>query len=219
LQDPSSSACIYIAKEHIWQMKHFGINSNPHRRMSGRSLLLVLHLLFLPVPLPLPFPFRFSRRHLPRSAHLQGTNIWEMQFEHFSATKKRQTMLEKRGDKHAAELMLDKHVAFPPIHKWPCHVQRSQVWKFKDKLDCACGRCCCCFGVCLLVVLIVLLLFDRFTPWAMRCFKMTGEEWVLLKDENKGISFLQTLSLERISKQRIRSRVVETAAQGTQALN
>lgn len=55
---------------------------------------------------------RFFRRHLPPSAHLQGTNIWEMQFEHFSATKKRQTMLEKRGDKHVAELMLDKHVAF-----------------------------------------------------------------------------------------------------------
>lgn len=151
-------------------MKHFSINSELHWRMSGRSLLLARSLLFLPVffiflpvPHPLPFLFRFSRRHLPTSAHLRGTNIWEMQFEHFSATKKRQTMLEKRGDKHAAELMLDKHVAFSPIHKWPCYVQRSQVWKFKDKLDCARGRCCC-FWVCLLVVLVSLLLFDRSPP-------------------------------------------------------
>lgn len=103
-------------------------------------------------------------------------------------------MLEKRGDKHAAELMLDKHVAFPPIHKWPCHVQRSQVWKFKDKLDCARGRCCC-FWVCLLVVLVSLLLFDRFAPSGIRYFKMTGEGWVFLKDKNKGISPHQTLSL------------------------
>lgn len=46
-------------------MKHFGINSAPHWSMSGRSLLLVLALLFFfchffpssffPVPLPLPF--------------------------------------------------------------------------------------------------------------------------------------------------------------------
>lgn len=195
---------------HIWQMKHFGINSAPHWRMSGRSFSLALSLLCLSFflhlsssPSSLPF-FAFSRRHLPTSAHLQGTNIWEMQFEHFSATKKRQTMLEKRGDKHAAELMLDKHVAFSPIHKWPCHVQRSQVWKFKDKLDCARGRCCC-FWVCLLVVLVSLLLFDRFAPWGMRSFKMTGEGWVLLKDENKGISLHQMLSLEEeISKQRSR---------------
>lgn len=103
-------------------MKHLGTNSSLHQKTSGRSLSLSVFFfpfMFLPVPLPLPFPFRFSRRHLPPSAHLQGTNIWEMQFEHFSATKRRQTMLEKRGDKHAAELMLDKHVAFPPIHKWP----------------------------------------------------------------------------------------------------
>lgn len=144
-----------------------------------------------------PSSFRFSRRHLPPSAHLQGTNIWEMQFEHFSTTKKWQTMLEKRGDKHVAELMLDKHVAFPPIHKWPCYVQRSQVWKFKDKLDCACG-CCCCFWVCLLVVFVSLPLF---TPWRIWSFKMTGEGWMLLK-ENKGISLHQILSLEEeISKQ------------------
>lgn len=61
-----------------------------------------------------------------------------------------------------AELMLDKHVALTPIHKWPCHVQRSQVWKFKDKLDCACGRCCCLW-VCLLTVL-VSLWFNGFIP-------------------------------------------------------
>lgn len=128
--------------------------------MSGRSLLRAGSLLILPFFLylsssssPLPFSL-FSRRHLPTSAHLQGTNIWEMQFEHFSATKERQTMLEKRGDKHAADLMLDKHVALPPIHKWPCDVRRSQVWKFKDKLDCACGRCCCLFAwrACLSIV-------------------------------------------------------------------
>ncbi len=165
------------------------------------SLSVSFLFIFLPVPLPLPILFRFSRRHLPTSAHLQGTNIWEMQFEHFSATKRRQTMLEKRGDKHTAELMLDKHVAFPPIHKWPCHVRHSQVWKFKDKLDCARGRCCC-FWVCLLVVLVSLLLFDRFAPWGIRGFKMTGEGWVLLKDENEGISLHQTLSLGKISKQK-----------------
>lgn len=112
----------------------------------------------------------FPRRHLPPSAHLQGTNIWEMQFEHFGAAKKRQTMLEKRGDKHAAELMLDKHVALPPIHKWSCDVQRSQVWKFKDKLDCARGYRCC-FWVCLLVVLVSPLLSDGFPPRRMRPFK------------------------------------------------
>lgn len=116
---------------------------------------------------------------------------------------------KNEGDKHAAELMLDKHVAFPPIHKWPCHVRRSQVWKFKDKLDCARGRCCC-FWVCLLVVL-VSLLFDRFAPWGMRSFKMTAEGWVLLKDENEGISLHQTLSSEGGEEKNRQSRGVRSA--------
>lgn len=107
----------------------------------------------------------FSLRHLPTSAHTSREPTSEKCNLSISVPqrKDKQCWKKKRGDKHAAELMLDKHVAFPPIHKWPCHVQRSQVWKFKDKLDCACGRCCC-FWVCLLVVLVSLLLFDRFAP-------------------------------------------------------
>lgn len=160
--------------------------------MSGRALLragslfsFCLFFLYLSSSSsPLPFSL-FSRRHLPTSAHLQGTNIWEMQFEHFSATKERQTMLEKRGDKHAADLMLDKHVALPPIHKWPCYVQRSQVWKFKDKLDCACGRCCCLFAwrACLSIV------------WQIHSLRDDRRGMMLLKDENKE-NYLQRLNFE-----------------------
>lgn len=168
-------------------MKRSSINSDCG--MSGRSLFLhklslfqlpvFSFFIFLPVPVPLA-PVLY--RHLPMSAHLQGTNIWETQFEHFSGTKGRQTMLEKWGDKHIAELMLDKHVALPSIHKRPCHVQRSQVWKFKDKRDGACGPCC--FWVCLLAEL-VSLLFGRFSPWGTSSFKMTVERWLFLRDKNK----------------------------------
>lgn len=105
--------------------------------------------IFLPAPLPLAL---FLYRHLPMSAHLRGTDIWEMQFEHFSGTKGRQTMLEKWGDKHVAESVLDKHVAPPSIHKRPRHVRRSQVWKSKDKPDGARGRCRS--RVCLLAELV-----------------------------------------------------------------
>lgn len=52
----------------------------------------------------------------------------------------------------------------PPIHKRPCHVPRTQVWKFKDKLDCARGRCCC-FLDCLLVF--PSSLFHRLAPPGM----------------------------------------------------
>lgn len=183
-------------------MKRFSINSGC--RMSGRSLftqtpsfptavffVFFFFFIFLPVPLPLAL---FLYRHLPMSAHLQGTNIWEMQFEHFSGTKGRQTMLEKWGDKHIAELMLDKHVALPSIHKWPCHVQRSQVWKSKDKLDGARGRCC--FWVCLLAEL-VSPLFGRFSPWGTSSVKMTAERWLFLRDKTSGNILHQTLSLQR----------------------
>lgn len=103
-------------------------------------------------------------------------------------------MLEKWGDKHIAELMLDKHVALPSIHKWPCHVQRSQVWKSKDKLDGARGRCC--FWVCLLAEL-VSLLFGRFSPWGTSSVKMTAERWLFLRDKTSGNILHQTLSLQR----------------------
>ena len=201
-------------------MKHFGINSA--RRVSGRSLpararlfsfcLFFFLFIFLPVPLPLPFPFfplfpadTCRRAHTSREPTSEKCNL------SISAPQRKDKQCWKNeGDKHAAELMLDKHVAFPPIHKWPCHVRRSQVWKFKDKLDCARGRCCC-FWACLLVVL-VSLLFDRFAPWGMRSFKMTAEGWVLLKDENEGISLHQTLSSEGEKKNKKRqSRGVRSA--------
>lgn len=166
-------------------MKHFSINSECG--MSGRSLLsLSSNCLFFSSSLSF-FQSRllsrwFLYRHLPMSAHLQGSNIWEMQFEHFSGTKGRQTMLEKWGDKHIAELMLDKHVALPSIHKWPCHVRRSQVWKFKDERDGARGPSC--FWACLLAEL-VSLLSGRFSPWGTSSFRMTAETWLFLRDKNK----------------------------------
>lgn len=180
-------------------MKRFSINSGS--RMSGRSLFA--QTLSFPTAVfssslsffqSLFLTALFLYRHLPMSTHLQGTNIWEMQFEHFSGTKGRQTMLEKWGDKHIAELMLDKHVALPSIHKWPCHVQRSQVWKSKDKLDGARGRCC--FWVCLLAEL-VSLLFGRFSPWGMSSVKMTAERWLFLRDKTRGNTLHQTLSPQR----------------------
>lgn len=151
--------------------------------------------IFLPVSLPLPFPFSlFSLRHLPPSAHLQGTNIWEMQFEHFSATKKRQTMLEKRGDKHAAELMLDKHVAFPPIHKWPCHVHaltgveiQGQTWLRPWLLLLFLGLFACRACLCTIV-------------WQICSLKDAALKnhrrgmAALKKDGNEGISLHQLLS-------------------------
>lgn len=99
-------------------MKHFGINS-ARRKTSGRSRfarsLFSAHRspcffysflfssslssfqsrLLSPRAFLAFFFFLLSRRHLPTSGNLQGTNIWEMQFEHLSATKERQTMLEK----------------------------------------------------------------------------------------------------------------------------
>lgn len=58
------------------------LSSFQSRLLSPRAFLAFFFLLL-------------SRRHLPTSGNLQGTNIWEMQFEHLSATKERQTMLEK----------------------------------------------------------------------------------------------------------------------------
>lgn len=203
---PSLSACIYIAKEHIWQMKHFGINS-ARRKTSGRSrfarslfsarrspCFFFIHFYFLLLYLPsspgsslhAPFSLFFfflllSRRHLPTSGNLQGTNIWEMQFEHLSATKERQTMLEKtRG------------INTPPT--W-CWTNMSRCLQFTDGPATASGAHRCgnsrtnliapvvpffflsvCFWVCLLAVF-VLLLSDRSAPSGMRVLKMTA--WLL----------------------------------------
>lgn len=121
----------------------------------SRSLFsFCLSLSFFQCLFPLPFPFSAFPADTCRRAHTSREPTSEKCNLSISAPqrKDKQCWKKNEGDKHAAELMLDKHVALPPIHKWPCHVRRSQVWKFKDKLDCARGRCCC-FWVCLPVVL------------------------------------------------------------------
>lgn len=127
-------------------------------------------------------PRRFLYRHLPMSAHLRGTNIWEMQFEHFGGTKGRQTMLEKWGDKRVAELMPDKHVALPSIHKRPCHVRRSQVWKSKDEREGARGPRRFWASA---PAELVSLLFGRFSPWGTSSFKTTAQRRLFLPDKNR----------------------------------
>lgn len=169
--------------------------------------LFYVFFIFLPVPLPLfAFPADTCRQaHTSREPTSEKCNL------SISAPQRNDKQCWKNeGDKHVAELMLDKHVAFPPIHKWPRYVQRSQVWKFKDKLDCACA-CCCCFWVCLLVVFVSLLLF---TAWRICSFKMTGDGWMLLKG-NGGISLHQTWGLEK----EICKRGVEAANRSNQMLH
>lgn len=185
-------------------MKHFGINSAPHRRMSGRSFLLALPLPFLSFflylsssPSSSPFSFfAFSRRHLPPSAHLQGTNIWETQFEHFSTTKKRQTMLEKRGDKHAPSwcwtnmsrsLQFTNGPATFSTHR--CGNSRTNLIAPMAAVVVSGFVCLSCFS---LYYCLTDLLLEGCGP-----LKWQEKDGMLLKDKNKGISLHHLrLSLE-----------------------
>lgn len=69
-------------------------------------------------------------------------------------------------------------------------------------------------GFVCLSCFVSLLLFDRFAPSGMRSSKMTGEGWVLLKDENKGISLHQTLSLEERISNQVHSELLKQELRG-----
>lgn len=132
--------------------------------------------IFLPVPLPLfAFPADTCRQaHTSREPTSEKCNL------SISAPQRKDKQCWKNeGINTLPSWCWTNMSRSSPTHKWPCYAQRSQVWKFKDKLDCARG-CCCCFSVCLLVVFVSLLLF---TPWRIWSFKMTGEGWMLLKGQ------------------------------------
>lgn len=159
------------------------------------SLLLVLSLLFsvffLSSPLSLslspfqslflsPFLFRFFPSDTCRQAHTSREPTSEKCNLSISAPQRKDKQCWKNeGDKHAAELMLDKHVAFPPIHKWPCHVHALTGVEIQGQTWLRPWFAVVVSGVCLLVVLVSVLLFDRFAPRRMRPFKTTEEGWLL----------------------------------------
>lgn len=111
-------------------MKHLGLNS--HLGTSGRSLFFSV-LIFLPVPLPLPFPdtCRCRRRRRRRACTSREPTSEKCNLSISSATKKRQTMLERRGDKHDAGQTRRVRLQFSQMATFGAH----RCGKFKDELD------------------------------------------------------------------------------------
>lgn len=149
LQAQSSSACIYIAKEHIRP----GINSTARQKMRGRSLALTLPFLSS-YRLSLSFfqslffsPFLFPTDTC-RQAHTSREPASEKCNLSIPAPQRKDKQCWKYdGVNTLPSRCWTNMLRFPSNSQRPCHVRCSQVWKFKDILDCACGRSRCFWGI------------------------------------------------------------------------
>lgn len=163
LQDQSSSACIYIAKEHIWQMKHLGINSAPRWEMSGRSLSS-LWVSFFPLSF---FPIDTCRQaQTSRETTSEKCNL------SISASQRK----DKQCWKNEGINMLPSWWWTNMSHSLQFtngarHVQaltgvkiQGQPW-FWPLLFVGLFACGAFY-----------LLFDRFSPWVLWSFKMAAEQ-------------------------------------------
>lgn len=148
---------MYLHKEHIWQMKHFGMDSTPHR-MSGRSLVLAFHLFSLylscsPSFSPHPFPTDTCRQaHTSREPTSEKCNlsISAPQRKDKQCWKNKGINTRRVDAGQTCHVPSNSQMALPRSVLTGVEIQ-GQTWL----------RPCCCFWVCLLVVLVAPLLFGR----------------------------------------------------------